>query len=147
MDQEPWASTELSFAAPPHVRLSLRETGDGGIHVTGTVDAVVELPCRRCLEEVDVELQLQVDWLFEPEVVEDAEEEGMFTLDPEEGVLDLTPRVREEILLEAPAYPICREGCRGLCPKCGTNLNRDSCSCETSEPDPRWGPLRDLASS
>lgn len=149
LEREPWTSTELEFARPPRVDLSLRETGDGGVHVTGRLRATVVLQCRRCLEAVDRELDLTIDWLFEPGLDEDAEGEGVFSLDDEEdeGELDLAPRIREEFLLEVPAYPVCVEDCRGLCPVCGINLNESSCDCDTSEVDPRWGPLQDLASS
>lgn len=148
LEREPWTSTEVEFAEPPLVDLSLRTTGDGGIHVTGDIRATVVLSCRRCLEAVERELEVAVDWLFEPGLDEDAEDEGVFALDDEdEGELDLAPKVREELLLEVPAYPLCGEDCRGLCPVCGTDLNESSCDCDTSEVDPRWGPLQDLASS
>ena len=148
LEGEPWTDTELSFVDPPRVEVTARETGDGGIHVTGRLWGTVEVACRRCLEPVRRSLEIEVDWLFEPGLEEDAEDEGVFPLDDEEdGVLDLTPRIREEFLLEAPAYPLCSEDCQGLCPVCGTNQNESSCECDTSEVDPRWGPLEDLASS
>ncbi len=40
-------------------------------------------------------------------------------------------------------YPVCREGCAGLCPGCGVNRNEDECTC-TRSLDPRWGPLADI---
>lgn len=150
LEREPWISTELEFAGPPSVDLTVRETGDGGVHVTGRLRATVVLSCRRCLEAVDRELDVDIDWLFEPGLEPDAEDEGVFALDDEEedeGVLDLAPRVREELLLEVPPYPVCDQDCNGLCPVCGINLNESSCDCDTSEVDPRWGPLQDLASS
>jgi uncharacterized protein len=146
-DREPWTGTELEFAAPPTVDLVLRKTGDGGVHVTGALRATVVVDCRRCLQPVRRDLEVSVDWLFEPDLDEDAENEGIFALeDEEEGELDLAPKIREELLLEVPAYPLCSEECQGLCPVCGTDQNEGSCECDTSEVDPRWGPLQDLAS-
>lgn len=148
LEGEPWASTELTFVDLPHVDLSVRVTGDGGIHVTGDLSGTVEIRCRRCLEPVHETLHIQVDWLFEPDLDEDGEAKGVFVLDIErEGELDLTPRIREEFLLEVPAYPLCEDDCSGLCPVCGINLNESSCNCDTSHVDPRWGPLQDLAST
>jgi uncharacterized protein len=43
--------------------------------------------------------------------------------------VDVTPDIREDVLLAVPAYPVCRDECRGLCPTCGKNLNSGSCAC------------------
>lgn len=54
--------------------------------------------------------------------------------------VDVTPDIREDVLLALPAYPVCRETCRGLCPTCGKNLNVDSCSCPP-QGGVHWGGL------
>lgn len=46
--------------------------------------------------------------------------------------IDIGPMIREEILLHFPPIPLCFEGCKGLCDKCGINLNLKSCSCRPS---------------
>ena len=58
--------------------------------------------------------------------------------------LDLRPAVREEWLLAAPAFVLCREDCKGLCPRCGADLNEGPCSCTKTEIDPRWASLAAL---
>ena len=59
--------------------------------------------------------------------------------------LDLTESAREAILLALPSYPICREGCLGVCPRCGQNLNEGPCECpEAGNPSP-WGALDELS--
>ena len=50
----------------------------------------------------------------------------------------------EQILLALPAYPVCGEGCKGLCPVCGANLNERECGCDRKVPDPRWAGLKDI---
>ena len=55
--------------------------------------------------------------------------------------IDLDPLLREQILLAVPGYPVCREGCRGLCTVCGANLNERECGCERRLPDPRLAGL------
>lgn len=57
--------------------------------------------------------------------------------------VDVTPDIREDVLLALPAYPVCREECRGLCPTCGKNLNSGSCSCQPPG-SLRWGSLDGL---
>ena len=45
------------------------------------------------------------------------------------------------MLLSLPAYPVCQEGCKGLCSVCGNNLNERECGCDRKVPDPRWAGL------
>lgn len=58
--------------------------------------------------------------------------------------IDLTNDVREFALLSVPMKKLCTEDCKGLCPKCGTDLNINECKCTENEVDPRWKPLIDL---
>jgi uncharacterized protein len=55
--------------------------------------------------------------------------------------LDLTPMLREQIILAAPMQPLCRENCAGLCPRCGQNWNDRRCACG---PEPMNNPFRIL---
>ena len=52
--------------------------------------------------------------------------------------------LREQVILDAPMQPLCREDCRGLCPQCGTNLNTDACACAPAWEDPRLAALKAL---
>ena len=58
--------------------------------------------------------------------------------------IDLTDLVREQILLDLPTQILCREDCKGLCQKCGANLNEVNCNCAENETDPRWSALKNL---
>jgi uncharacterized protein len=76
----------------------------------------------------------------------------LFEQDPLEGetyrldddAVDLEPLVRDALLLELPAVPLCAPECRGLCPVCGADRNETTCDCRTDEPDPRWAALESL---
>ena len=57
-------------------------------------------------------------------------------------VLDVTEVARQHLLLALPMVPVCRPDCRGLCPRCGANLNERECGCQRDEVDPRLAPLR-----
>ncbi|HCW51444.1 MAG TPA: hypothetical protein DGR79_05190 [Clostridiales bacterium] len=59
-------------------------------------------------------------------------------------VIDLTAPAWGALVLELPMKPVCSERCRGLCPVCGTDLNRESCTCRVEEVDPRLSPLKKL---
>lgn len=80
----------------------------------------------------------------------DAEADGSFALeeadeDTYEGKeLDLRPAVREQILLSLPSAPVCSEDCKGLCAKCGKDLNEGECGCDRTVMDPRWAALKGI---
>jgi len=90
----------------------------------GRVSAMVRFVCVRCAT------------VFECEVVEDAFLRT-HRIEREGECVDLTPEMREAILLAFPHHPVCREGCRGLCPRCGADMNVEQCSCPPPS-EPRW---------
>jgi uncharacterized protein len=71
---------------------------------------------------------------------------SVYAIDPATGAVDLAPVVREELVLVVPEYVLCREGCRGLCPRCGKDLNAGPCDCRP-EADPRREALDALRQS
>jgi len=58
--------------------------------------------------------------------------------------IDLTPLIQDQILLALPPKAVCREDCRGLCQRCGQNLNRGTCQCADQKMDPRLEPLKNF---
>jgi uncharacterized protein len=73
----------------------------------------------------------------EPEAEDDPD---VYPFPPDAAVVDVTPAVREELSLAAPRYLECRPDCRGLCPRCGYDLNAGPCDCPPHT-DPRWAAL------
>lgn len=57
--------------------------------------------------------------------------------------VDLTPELREAIIIALPSHPLCRAACRGLCSRCGADLNQGPCSCRVDD-EVRWGALDGL---
>ena len=96
----------------------------------GRVAHRFQCKCSRCAE------------LFALEVVEPAFFAD-FSLEEGTAYVDLTPDMREAIILSLPGYPVCREECKGLCARCGANLNREACSCGPA-PDGSWAALDQL---
>ena len=73
------------------------------------------------------------------------EEGEEIDIDPlEKGVIDLREMITEQIHLSLPVKPLCEENCRGLCSRCGVDLNKETCSCADGETDPRWEALKQL---
>ena len=78
----------------------------------------------------------------------DVEEPEFFASCPRDDTvefLDLTPDLREAILLALPSHPVCKEECLGLCVRCGANLNTGTCSCPPGARDEQWAALDQLA--
>jgi uncharacterized protein len=121
------------------------------VRLVGTVQTVLELDCSRCLEGFAVPVDAAFDLLYvpasgAPQVEErEVEEDDLDTAYYREGAIDLSDLVREQLYLALPMKPLCQEGCRGLCPECGTNLNSGACDCTPAWEDPRLAPLKALA--
>lgn len=95
----------------------------------GKIGLVYEQPCDRCLKPVTVHLDINFNEIF----VRDCEDDGEFY--PYSGdMLDLKPAVLDAIRLNLPSQVLCKEDCKGLCTKCGNDLNEKSCPC-SEEPD------------
>jgi DUF177 domain-containing protein len=116
----------------------LLESVVDGIVVTGSVTGVMTLSCARCLTSFDQAFELRVQELFAMDVEPDQDEYPVT-----EGQLDLEPMIRDAVLLSMPFAPSCRPDCRGLCSRCGGNLNLAECTCPP-DMDLRWAPLSDL---
>jgi uncharacterized protein len=130
----------IALAEPVRVGGRLQATGEGRFYWHGTLRTVVAGECRRCLTPVSVPVAADIGALFAADVVDDPD---AYPLPPHATEVDLRPAVREELALAAPGYVVCREDCRGLCPRCGKDLNAGPCGCGPAA-DPRWRALADL---
>ena len=132
----------LALTGPVTVGGRLQATGEGRFYWHGTLQATVAGECRRCLIPVMVPLTADVGALFtqDPDAQEDPDS---YPLPLHAIEVDLRPAVREELVLSVPRYVECRADCRGLCPRCGKDLNAGPCGCGPV-PDPRWQALADL---
>jgi uncharacterized protein len=141
---------------PLHLEARLRKAGRR-VLLSAAGSAEVVAPCGRCLQPTSATLPLDFELTFVPEDehagasdaddADDGEPSGSFAprLADEETYsgkqIYLEPAVREQLILALPQVPVCQEGCKGLCPVCGTNLNERECGCDRKIPDPRWAGL------
>ena len=140
-DDPIWNDLGFRFAEPVQVDLEAQKVLND-VLVQGKLTGTVGHECRRCLEPVPVRVDEDVSMFFQDGVPEEqAEAEEVYAL-PDRGDLDLSQAVREQLALAVPQFALCQEGCRGLCPTCGTNLNDSSCECVVEEVDDRWAALR-----
>lgn len=94
--------------------------------VRGRLAASVTVSCARCLEEFPVEVDESFVRTFSWAAAGDDDPEVEF-IPSRRHPVSVLDGVREAIILSVPRMPLCDEGCRGLCPSCGANLNREDC--------------------
>jgi uncharacterized protein len=137
-----FADMGFALAAPVQVSGRLQATGEGRFYWQGGVRTVVKAECRRCLKELTLPVDAEVGALFsqEPDAQDDPD---AYPLPPHAEVVDVTPALREELILAAPRYVECRPDCKGLCPQCGKDWNTGPCDCRPAV-DPRWAGLESL---
>lgn len=97
--------------------------------------------CDRCAEEVVKDYCFRLNKILVPNMAGDADFDDYIVV--ENGVLDLDELVEEEIQLFLPSKMLCSESCKGLCAKCGKNLNAGKCDCK-KDVDPRMAALLQL---
>lgn len=141
---------DFDFPAPLHVSLVHYRAGQELIF-QGELQGPVVGHCARCLDDFVMDIERDFHCVLVPhshqkeevELEEDDLELGYYSGDE----VDVSPIIREQLLLGLPTQPLCREDCRGLCPKCGVNRNRESCDCPTGLVDPRLAVLQGLKAS
>jgi uncharacterized protein len=120
--------------------------------LTGRTQTTLELPCSRCLEPMTVTVDAPFDLRYQPhspsapgrDDEREIEEDDFATAFYENDQIDLGQLIHEQLYLAIPMKSLCGDGCRGLCPVCGTNLNRDTCQCRRDWEDPRFAALKAL---
>jgi len=143
-DDPSWEGTELRFSAPLSISGQAKWLTSGEVLVRVSLRGALGLECRRCLDPVEVPVAEELTLLFVPPG-EANDEDGEERLLPEgKGELELGEAIREEVILTLWPFALCKPDCRGFCPRCGVNLNEETCQCSSEELDPRWDALRAL---
>lgn len=131
----------VTFRAPVAVQGEIVNNA-GYIRLALTLAAAYTAPCARCLADVDSEFSLAVErTVVTPKEAADMDEEDDDFVVTEDGFLDADALLVELFELNFPQKILCQEDCRGLCPRCGADLNVAPCSCNKADPDPRLAPL------
>lgn len=112
-----------------------------GVSLSMTASFDFCVPCDRCAVPVESKKEYRFDHELVLELHHEDNEDYILV---ENYELDLDELVRADILLELPTKNLCTPDCKGLCPKCGTNLNSGSCECDTHQIDSRLEILKQL---
>lgn len=143
-DDAIWQPGDATPSGPVHVSGRLSAAGPGRFYWHGRVEGDVTVSCRRCLTDTRAHVADETHVVFAEHGDETTvDDPDVYQLDPKAQELDLRPAIREQWLLAVPAFALCREECKGLCPTCGTDLNAGPCDCPPPT-DSTWDALRKL---
>ena len=115
--------------------------------IFGDTEVTLTIPCDRCLRDVEMSIPLSINKTFSLEEEEELTEEEEDTEAEgyrEGSKLDVERMIRNEILVNWPMKVLCREDCKGICKRCGCNLNITTCDCTKTELDPRMAAIQDI---
>ncbi len=143
---------EVTSMGPLKIEARLQQGDLTGEYVAeGRSSFEASLDCGRCLEAYSFANDSAFHIRFRSRPAVSAEDEEVEIGDDEfdvefysEREIPLRDLAFEQIQLAIPMKALCQEGCLGLCPKCGANRNRESCRCESSPVDDRWGALQGI---
>lgn len=139
LSKEPAAGT-VSFTKPAEAEITI--ANHAGL-VTFDADVSVECHflCDRCFEPNNRKLAFRFSHILVTAPGEDSDDDY---IEAPDYMLDTDALLRDDILLGLPSKFLCKDSCKGLCPKCGKNLNEGKCNCPEHEPDPRLAALSAL---
>jgi len=153
VDQPGLEEAHFQCAEPARGRLTFVNGGDL-LLIDGAVRTTIELPCDRCLEparlpaEALIEERFPLTEVLHPRLPTEEEAEfdntlaTVIHLEAGKPILNLDELIRQQLVLNLPIQILCDPACRGLCGRCGANLNRGHCGCE---PETAASPLARLA--
>lgn len=131
--------TAEGWTGPVLGDLRVERSGDR-VSVRGELSGTARLECVRCLKEFELSIALPFEVFAERAGTghrrdEEALERDDYMTFHDGRALELGASAREALLIELPIAPHCREHCRGLCPRCGADLNEGPCACGASDRD------------
>jgi uncharacterized protein len=143
-----------SFAGPVRCDATVVREYDH-LRVAGRVVVPVSLVCSRCLVVYEATLDSSFTIIFRKGTSEEASLEDETELSEQDLVsavyhgdeIDMTHEIEEQIAMEVPFQPLCSDGCKGLCPECGTDLNHGTCSCSARQFNFKFSALKDFKAS
>lgn len=120
---------DIELVSPATFDVTVTNSGTAFVAM-GSVGATVKLACARCATGFEQELSGEVEGFY----IRPGDEEGIpseqeYELVESDDHVDIAPAVLAGLVFETPFVALCDEGCKGLCPLCGADLNEETCSC------------------
>lgn len=140
-----YQGASYGFVHKEPVKLVITNLGSRTLMVEGSTNISLTLFCSRCLKEIIYPMEINFRREIDFNLTEEERAEGLDETNYIIGYnLDVDTLIYDEILIDFPMKLLCREDCKGLCKKCGTNLNENTCDCDTTVLDPRMSVIRDI---
>lgn len=133
---------KVNRKADCHIKVEHVKESGKKLVITGQADITLNIPCDRCLEDVEVPFSLDFEKHVNLEAEDDKESDETNYIDGYN--LDVDKLLYNEILIGWPMKVLCSEDCKGICSVCGQNLNEGTCDCEDTGLDPRMSVIRDV---
>ena len=141
---------DLEFSGPGDIAVHFHLERHGhDILVQGQLEGYVQLSCSRCLVPFSHPVEADFDLLLAPGPGRLDEEEELDRADLDRDfytgdTVNLESILREQVLLTIPLKPLCSETCKGICPRCGADLNREPCQCPAEESDSPFAKIKNI---
>ena len=136
---------EYPVVSSEPITITVKNLGNRKLEVTGGAKVTLAIPCARCLEPVEYTSELEFDQELDMKV---SDNDRVKNLDEQSYLtgynLDADQLVDNELLMDLPMKVLCKEDCKGICNKCGANLNVNTCDCDTRSLDPRMAVIQDI---
>jgi uncharacterized protein len=145
---------ECDVLAPIKIRLRVYRVSDI-IEVEGNLETRIRLFCSRCLQAYEMQLASRFDLTYTRSISDDieafdhhkevelkAQDLGLIFFKGEE--IDLKEGIQEQAVLAFPIQPLCQQRCKGLCSRCGADLNQGDCGCDRGSQNSQFAALKNL---
>ena len=141
----------VSFTRPIHVRIHATLAGET-ILIDGTIESGVRILCGRCLEPFDMKIETdfsstavpEIPSTIDPAAADDIEltADDMDVMAYSGDSIDLNDEIAQQIIMALPFKPLCKDSCKGLCSRCGVDLNKASCQCHPQDENSPFAVLK-----
>ncbi len=137
---------------PAKVDLNIYESNNIFV-IRGKIFVTLNLECSRCLKIFQRDEEIPIFLVFKTEEYApkgkkekevEIDEDNINTIFIDDTIVDIKKFLKNEILLQIPIKPLCRDDCEGLCPICGQNLNEGTCDCHKEKTDERMKKLQQI---
>jgi len=147
------ANGECKFAAPIGTILRVLRIDDM-VEINGDIKTSVHLPCSRCLQPFQISLKSRFALTYmhrAADGIEDSEHQEVELSAEDMGIvyfqgekINLKDTIQEQVVIEFPLRALCKQDCKGLCPKCGADLNESLCDCDRRSWPDKFAVLKNL---
>ena len=130
--------SDFTFVDDITIQLDIAKAEEN-IFINCVIAVPIGLHCIRCLADFKFPLEATFHYTLYPDrdryssPDQEINREDLDVLYYQGDIIEISPVVREQLLLGIPSHPLCHTSCKGICPQCGANLNNTSCQCDTKK--------------